>query len=108
MESGAGRLGVEGGVMDIKRRVRERRIAEEIAHELHRALGAIRPEALAENRDIVCGIFADAFDRHGVAAEAAGARILKFVPKALAELNQSFAELQCRLDAAIMNPQGQL
>jgi hypothetical protein len=87
--------------MDIKRRARERAIAAEIAHELHRALGPTMPEALGENRDIVCGIFADAFDRHQVVSEASGERILAYVPLELAERHRKFAELHRQLDAAV-------
>jgi hypothetical protein len=83
---------------------RERRIAEEIASELHRVLGPIMPESLAEHRDVVCEVFDRLFDRHGIVAEAAGARILAHVPKVLARLNQSFAELNRRLDAAVRMP----
>jgi hypothetical protein len=88
--------------MDIKRRARERAIAAEIAGEIHRVMGPTMPEALVgENRDIVCGVFADAFDRHGIVTEASGARILGYVPKVLAGLNQSFADLNRKLDAAV-------
>jgi hypothetical protein len=92
--------------MDFNRRTRERAIASEIAHELHRALGAIRPEELVgENRDVVEKVFGTAFDRHGVTAEAVAARILKFVPKRLAELNLKFADFNRQLDAAIRHRQ---
>ena len=87
--------------MDIRLRARERRIAEEIARELHRALGPHAPEALAENSDVVCGIFSAAFDEHRVVSESSGARILAYVPAELARLNQSFADLNLKLDAAI-------
>jgi hypothetical protein len=87
---------------NLRRRSREHGIAEEIASELHRALGPTMPEALVgDNRDIVCGIFADAFDRHHVVSEASGARILKYVPSTLAKLNFEFAEFDRQLDAAI-------
>lgn len=87
-----------GCLMDFNQRARERRIAEEIADAIHRS-GPTLPENL--NRESVCGIFADAFDRHGIVAEDAGARILSYVPKVLAGLNQSFADLNRKLDAAI-------
>jgi hypothetical protein len=86
--------------MDFKRRKLEHAIASEIAHELHRVMGPILPEMLAEKNDVVCGIFAEAFDRHGVAAEAAGARILAAVPAELARLNFKYAEFNRQLDAA--------
>lgn len=68
--------------MDFKRRARERAIALEIAQAIHSALGSsTMPEDLGEkNRDLVCAKFADAFDRHGVTDEAAGARILSLSP----------------------------
>ncbi len=87
--------------MDI---ARERRVAEEIASELHRVLGPTMPEALAEKSDVVCGIFADAFDRHGIVDESVGARILGHVPKFLATMNQSLADLNAKIDAAIRQP----
>jgi len=92
--------------MDLKRRKKEQAVAAEIADEIHRQLGPTRPEALGENREIVCGIFADAFDRHQVVSEASGARILGYVPKILAGLNQSFADLHRKLDAAVRQPMG--
>jgi hypothetical protein len=85
--------------MDFKQRLRERRIASEIAHEIHRVSGPTLPENL--DRDVVCGIFADFFDRHKIVDESAGARILAHTPKVLAKLNLEFAERNCRLDAAM-------
>jgi hypothetical protein len=88
--------------MDFNQRARERRIANEIAHEIHRVMGPTLPEALVgENSDVVCGIFADAFDRWHVVSEVSGERILAHVPKVLAELNLEFAERNCRLAAAM-------
>jgi hypothetical protein len=46
--------------MDLKSRKHERAVASEIAHEIHRVMGPILPEMLAEKNDVVCGIFADA------------------------------------------------
>ena len=91
--------------MDFKRRKHERAIASEIANELNRVLGRAMPEALADNRDIVCGIFATVFDRHHVVTEDAGARILSFIPGVLACLHQPFArpDLDRKLDAAMPN-----
>jgi hypothetical protein len=92
--------------MDLKRRSRERAIASEIAHKIYRALGPAMPEALVGgNRDVVCGIFADVFDSHGVVSEASGGRILEFVPKVLASLNLKYAELHRQIDAAIRHRQ---
>ena len=85
---------------NLKRRKHEQAVAAEIAHELHRALGPAMPE-VGENRDTVCRIFADAFDRHQVVSEASGERILKCVPKILAGLYQSHADLDRKLDAAM-------
>jgi hypothetical protein len=90
--------------INLKRRARERAIASEIANELHRALGPMPPEALAEKNDDICKVFADAFDRHHVVSEASGERILAHVPKVLAGLNQSFADLNRKLDAAMRQP----
>ena len=90
--------------MDFKRRKHERAIASEIANELNRVLGRAMPEALADNRDIVCGIFATVFDRHHVVTEDAGERILQCVPKILAGRYQSYAELNSRLAAAVRPP----
>jgi hypothetical protein len=89
--------------MDFKRRARERAIALEIAQAIHSALGSsTKPEDLGEkNRDLVCAKFADAFDSHGVTDEAAGARILSYVPGVLAELNYSFYELNRKIDIAV-------
>jgi hypothetical protein len=87
--------------LNFKRRSRERAIASEIANELYHALGPAMPEALAENRDVVCETFARVFDRHGIVTEASGSRILAYVPKVLADLNLKFAELKSRLDAAV-------
>jgi hypothetical protein len=89
--------------MDIKRKAREHAIAAEIADELHNALGPVMmPEALtAKNGDIVRETFGRVFDRHHVVSEAVAARILKHVPKVLAAHNAKFAELHCRLDAAV-------
>jgi hypothetical protein len=89
---------------NLKRRKREQAIAAEIANELHRALGPIMPEALAKNSDVVCAVFGRVFDRHHVVSEASGARILEYVPKILAGMNQSFADLNRKLDAAIRQP----
>jgi hypothetical protein len=91
------------GHMDLKRKARERQIAEEIANEIYHELGPVAPEALAlaKNSDIVCKVFSDAFDRHRITNEASAARILKHVPKILAGLNESFANLNQKLDAAI-------
>jgi hypothetical protein len=85
---------------NLNRRKREREIAAEIADELHRVLGPTSPEVLAEKSDLVCGIFADSFDRHQVVSEASGERILAHVPLVLADLNRKFAELNRQLDAA--------
>jgi hypothetical protein len=87
--------------MDIKRRAKERRIAELIALELNRVLGPVLPEMLAVRNDTVCGIFSAAFDSHRVVDEASAERILHFVPAYLATLNESFATLNAKLDAAI-------
>jgi hypothetical protein len=93
------------GEANLKRK-RERAIASEVANELFRVLGAIRPEELVgENRDVVERIFGHAFDRHGVVAEASGARILEFVPKVLASLNLKYAEFNRQIDAAIRHQQ---
>jgi hypothetical protein len=83
-------------------RTRERAIAEEIANEIHRVLGPVMPEDVGDkNQDLVCGIFAGAFDRYRVVDEAAGARILSLVPSVLAELNFNFAKLNRQLDVAV-------
>jgi hypothetical protein len=89
--------------VNLRRRARERAIASEIANKLYRALGPAMPE-VGENRDTVCRIFADAFDRHGIVDESAGGRILGYVPRVLADLNLKFAELNSRLDAAMRPP----
>jgi hypothetical protein len=86
--------------MDFKQRARERAIASEIAHELHRVMGPILPEMLATRNDIVCGVFSKAFDQYKIFDEAVAARILKFVPKRLAELNLKYAEFDRQLSAA--------
>ena len=88
---------------NLRRRSHERAIAAEVANELFRALGpAMMPESLGEkNRDVVERVFGDAFDRHGVAAEASGARILAYVPAELARLNFKYAEFDRKLDAAV-------
>jgi hypothetical protein len=85
-------------MVDFNQRMRERRIAAEIAHAIQ-ALGPTLPENL--DRDVVCGIFADFFDKHGIVDESAGARILAHTPKVLAKLNFKFAELNAQLDAAV-------
>jgi hypothetical protein len=86
---------------NLKRRARERGIAEDLARELHRLLGPHSPQALAEHSDVVCETFARIFDQHGVVAESSGARILSFVPAELARLNFKYAELDRQLTAAI-------
>jgi len=86
---------------NLKRRKREQAIANEIAHELHRALGTIMPSALAQNSDVVCKVFGEAFDRNRIVDESAGARILAYVPKELAARNLQFAELNRQLAAAV-------
>jgi hypothetical protein len=90
--------------MDFKRRKLEHAIASEIAHELHRVMGPILPEMLATRNDIVCGVFSRAFDQYKIFDEAVAVRILKFVPKRLAELNLKFAEFNRQFDAAIRHP----
>jgi hypothetical protein len=82
-------------------KARDRRIAEEIAHELQRVLGPILPEELAENRDAVCGVFDRVFDRHRIVNEDVGARILARVPKELARLNLQYVETNRRLNVAV-------
>jgi hypothetical protein len=57
---------------------------------------AILPEDLAAHSDVLCGVFGDAFDRHGIINETVAARILARVPKVLARLNLQFAELNLR------------
>jgi hypothetical protein len=95
----AGRGGSESRMID---KTRERAIAQEIANEIRLVLGQVMPEDLGnKNQDLVCGIFAGAFDRHRVVDEAAGARILSYVPGILAKLNFNFAELNRRLDVAV-------
>ena len=89
---------------NLKRRKFEQAIASEIAHELTRALGPIAPETLAIKSDTVCRIFSDALDRNGVVDESAAERVLAFVPGMLAGMNQTFAELNRRLDAAVRPP----
>jgi hypothetical protein len=103
LESRGDRIRDEGRVMDVslKRRARERGIAEYIARELHCLLGPHAPESLAENSDIVCETFSRIFDQHGIVNEAAGARILAYVPVELARLNFKFAEFDRQLNAAI-------
>jgi hypothetical protein len=87
--------------VNLKRRARERGIAEAVARELHRMLGPHSPESLAENSDVVCDTFSRVFDRHGIVNESSGARILGYVPKYLAALNQDFDALNRKLDAAM-------
>jgi hypothetical protein len=87
--------------VSLKRRSRERSIAEDLARELHRLLGPHAPEALAENSDVVCDAFSRIFDQHGIVNESSGARILGYVPKVLAQLNFKHAELHRQIDAAI-------
>jgi hypothetical protein len=82
-------------------RARERRIAEEIARELHRAIGNLMPESLPAHGDVVRSTFGDAFDRHHIVDETVAARILARVPRTLARLNLKFAELNAQLDAAV-------
>jgi hypothetical protein len=90
-------------------RTRERAIAEEISNEIHRVLRPVMPEDLGDkNQDLVCGIFAGAFDRHGVTDEAAGARILSYVPGALAELNFNFFELNRQIALAVAATVGEI
>jgi hypothetical protein len=89
---------------NLKRRARERGIAEDLARELHRLLGPHSPQALAEHSDVVCETFGRIFDRHGIVNESAGARILSYVPVELARLNFKFAEFNRQLDAAIRPP----
>src|ERR1019366_8789888 len=86
--------------MDLKRRKKEQAVAAEIANEIHRQLGPVMPEALAVKNDVICKVFGDAFDRHGI-TESAAERILHYVPKELAAMNNKFAELQRRVDAAV-------
>ena len=90
--------------MDLRRRTRERQIAEGIAAELHRVMGPILPEMLATKNAVIHKVFADAFDFYSVTDEPSAGRILAHVPKALAGLNLKFAELQRRLDAAMRQP----
>jgi hypothetical protein len=92
---------------NLRRRARERQIAEEIASELRRAFGGpIMPEALGGgNRDIVCEVFGRVFDSHQILSESAAARILAHVPRYLAAQNQGFADLNLKLDAAIRHRQ---
>ena len=87
--------------MDFIRRAKERRIAEEIARELHRVMGPFVPEMLATKNAVIHKVFADAFDLHSVTDEPSAGRVLAHVPKALAGLNLKFAELQRRLAAAV-------
>jgi hypothetical protein len=89
---------------NLKRRKFEQACASEIAHELTRALGPIAPETLAIKSDTVCRIFSDALDRNGVVDESAAERVLAFVPGILADVNLKFAELNSRLDAAMLRP----
>ena len=89
---------------DLKSRKREKAIANEIANELHRALGPIMPEALAKNSDVVCKVFGEAFDRNRIVDESAGARILSYVPKILAGMNFKFVETNRQLDVAVRQP----
>jgi hypothetical protein len=88
---------------NLKRRKSERAVAAEIANELHRTLSPTRPEALAEKSDVICKVFGDAFDRHGI-TESAAERVLSYVPAILADMNLKFAEMNRRLDAAIRPP----
>jgi hypothetical protein len=94
--------------MDLKRRKFEQSVASAIAHELHRVMGPILPEMLATRNDIVCGVFSTVFDQYKIFDEAVAARILKFVPKRLAELNFKFAEFNRQFNAAMrpaINPE---
>ena len=87
--------------MDLRRRTRERQIAEGIAAELHRRMGPILPEMLATKNAVIHKVFADAFDLHSDTDEPSAGRILAHVPKALADLNREFAVLNRQLDFAI-------
>ena len=90
--------------MDFIRRAKERRIAEEIARELHRVMGPFVPEMLTIKSDAVAAIFTAAFDSHNVVDERAAERILHHVPVVLADLNREYAELNSRIDAAMRPP----
>ena len=90
--------------INLKRRAREHAIAAEIADELHRALGPGMPEALGENREIVCEVFGRVFDRRQILTESSGARILGYVPRVLPSVNLKFADLNRKLDAAMPPP----
>jgi hypothetical protein len=69
----------------MNRRARDRRIAEEFADELTKALGApVKPEMLAAHGEIVCKIFGDVLDAHGIREEAAAACVLRCIPRVLA------------------------
>jgi hypothetical protein len=87
--------------MDFKRRKFEQSVASEIAHEIYRTLGPTMPEALAVKSDVICRVFGEAFDRHGVVTESAAERILSFVPAELAALNFRFADFNRQLTVAI-------
>ena len=95
----------------MNRKARDRRVAEEIADELAKALGGpaltaiarsrIPSEALTEEtRDTVGEVFGRIFDQRGIVTEAAAANILMCVPRILAK-NFKAAERNRQLDAAM-------
>jgi hypothetical protein len=82
----------------MNRRARDRRIAQEFADELSKALGGpVPPEALTANGEIVCEIFGRVLDRHQIVTESAAACVLRCVPRVLAK---NFQLTQSGRDAA--------
>jgi phage gpG-like protein len=81
----------------MNRKARDRRVAQEFADELTKALGgpAMPPEALTANRETVGEIFGRVLDRHQIVNEAAAACVLACVPRVLAK-NFKSAELNRR------------
>jgi hypothetical protein len=84
-----------------RRRTFEMCVALEIARDLTRTLGPVRPEMLAGKNQAIGAVFGDALDRNEITDEAAAERILHFVPPFLADLHRGRAELDARLAAAI-------
>jgi hypothetical protein len=89
---------------NVKRRTFEQAVALQIAQELTRTLGPVQPDMLAGKSDVICRVFGEALDRNQIADESAAERVLLFVPKFLADMNQGFAVLNRKLDAAIRQP----
>jgi hypothetical protein len=90
---------------NLRRRTFEGAVALQIAQELTRTLGPVlQPEMLAVKNDVICRVFGEALDRNQIVDESAAERVLLFVPKFLADMNQSFAVLNRKLDAAIRQP----